>query len=258
MSANNTPAKRSGHLTANRLAVYYWRGRPNFGDLLTPLLLKHFCSIEAVWVPVEEASLVGVGSIIEHIPNGWDGKIVGAGKLHEESLLPIGSGRILALRGPLTAAGVRGDFAIGDLGLLANELVQVETKKHRLGIVPHWSDLTIATDPRFAKGSPGIVDDPLIIDPRGDPLEVIRLIGECEKIVCSSLHGMILADAFGIPRRVEYAPRLDVEGGHFKFRDYSAGIHTPFEIGQLRQASRQAVDNTKSELYDVVRSLAAP
>jgi hypothetical protein len=239
----------------SRLPIYFWRGRPNFGDLLSPLLLKHFCGIEAVWVPVEEASLVGVGSIIEHIPNGWNGKIVGAGKLHEESLLPVDA-KIVALRGPLTAKGVRGDFAIGDLGLLANELVRVETKKWKLGIVPHWSDTQLATDPRFAPSAAGITEDPLIIDPRGDPLDVIRLIGECIKIVSSSLHGIILADAFGIPRRAEYAPRLDVEGGDFKFRDYSESIRTSFEIGALTQGNRQAIDDRKSELYDVLRSLA--
>lgn len=231
------------------VSAYWWVGRPNFGDLLTPLLLQHFCGIVADWAPFPEASLVGVGSVLEHIPNGWAGKIVGAGKLHEESLLPIGHSEILALRGPLTAKGLRGDFAIGDLGLLANELVRVETKKYALGIVPHWSDTTLGTNPTFARYSP------IVIDPRGDPLDVIRTIGECEKIVASSLHGMILADAFGIPRRFEYAPRLSMEGGMFKFRDYSEGVRTPFEIGVTSQVHRQAVDDRKSELYDVLRSL---
>lgn len=229
--------------------AYWWMGVPNFGDLLTPLLLKHFANLDVEWAPFPDASLVGVGSVIEHIPNGWDGRIVGSGKLHEESPIPVGRTQILALRGPLTAKGVRGDFALGDPGLLANELIRVETKRYKLGIVPHWSDQKLATNPAFREFAP------VIIDPRGNPLEVIRMIGECEKIVTSSLHGMILADSFGIPRRCETTPRLATEGGSFKFRDYSEAVRTPFQTGKLTQVNRGAVDDRKSEIYDVIRGL---
>lgn len=231
------------------VTAYWWVGRPNFGDLLTPLLLAHFADLTVKWASADRASLIGVGSIVEHVPNGWAGRIVGAGKLYEGSSMPAGRSQILALRGPLTAKGLRGDFALGDPGLLANELVRVDTKRTRLGLVPHWSDTELAQRPEFLRY------DPLVIDPRGDPLEVIRKIGECEKIVCSSLHGMILADAFGIPRRFELASRLKAEGGTFKFRDYSESIRTPFEIGKTLSANRQAVDDRRSELYDVLRSL---
>ena len=232
-----------------RVTAYWWVGVANFGDLLTGPLLKHFSEVDVQWAAVADAQIAGVGSIIEHIPNGWAGKIVGAGKLREESAIPVGRNQILALRGPLTAKGVRGDFALGDPGLLAGELVQVETKRHELGIVPHWSDTELATDPRFA------TYHPKIIDPHGDPLDVIRAIGECRKIVSSSLHGIILADSFGIPRRIEYTHRFDREGGDFKFRDYSEAIRTPLKIGETVLANRQAVDDRKSELYDCLRSL---
>jgi pyruvyltransferase len=229
--------------------AYYWVGVPNFGDLLTPLLLKHFANLDVQWSSFPEATLVGVGSVIEHIPNGWSGRIVGSGKLHPDSPIPVGRTEILALRGPLTAKGVRGDFALGDPGLLASELVRVETKKYKLGLVPHWSDKSLATNPEFRRYAP------IVIDPRGDPLEVIHKIGECEKIVTSSLHGLILADSFGIPRRCETTPRLTREGGTFKFRDYSEAVRTPFEVGKLIQVNRQAVDDRKSEIYDVLRAL---
>jgi pyruvyltransferase len=234
----------------NRVAAYWWIERPNAGDLLTPLLLQHFSNLTATWAPFAHAELVCVGSVLEHIPNGWHGKIVGAGKLRESSQVPVGP-EILALRGPLTAKGIRGDFALGDPGLLANELVRVDTKKHELGVVPHWSDNRLAIDPRFTQY------DPVVIDPRGDPLEFIRLIGESKKIVTSSLHGLAIADAFGIPRRFEYDQlELWADGGMFKFKDYSAAIRTPLEVGVTMQANRQAVDDRKSELWDVFRALA--
>lgn len=228
--------------------AYWWVGRRNWGDLLTPLLLDHFCDIKTTWSDFPAAQLVGVGSIIEHIPAKWYGTVIGSGKLHEESPIPLGP-KILALRGPLTAKGVRGDFALGDLGLLANELVRVETKKYQLGVVPHWSDRWLPIDPRFSRFNPQI------IDPRGDPLEIIRTIGECHKIVSSSLHGIIIADSFNIPRRIEYAPRLNAEGGMFKFRDYHAAINTPLELGKTVAGNRLAIDDSRSALYDVLRSL---
>jgi Polysaccharide pyruvyl transferase len=232
-----------------RIKTYYWVGRKNFGDLLGPLLLKHFASVHATWAPVEEASLIGPGSIIEHLPDGWEGQIVGSGKLHEESKLPVGRIEYLGLRGPLTAKDVRGDFAIGDPGLLANELVEVETKEHLLGLVPHWSDKALAERPEFRPYKP------VVIDVTADPLEVIRTIGGCYKIVTSSLHGMILADAFAIPRRFEWADRLRHEGGTFKFSDYLASIGETLKIGVTTTANRQRVDDRKSEVFDALRAL---
>lgn len=230
--------------------AYWWRGVPNFGDLLTPLLLRHFADIDVAWAPADKADLIGVGSILEHVPADWAGKIVGSGRLHPEpTTIPAGA-EVLALRGPLSAAGVPGDYALGDPGLLANELVHVETKRFRLGLVPHWSDKDLIRRPEFSRYSP------VVIDPRDNPLDVIRTIGECHKIVSSSLHGIILADAFAIPRRFEYTPQFDREGGTFKFQDYSASIATPFEVGKTIQASRFAVNDRKSELYDVFRALA--
>jgi len=234
----------------NATTAYWWRGVPNFGDRLTPLLLRHFSDLDVSWASADTAKIVAVGSTLEHIPRGWSGKIVGAGRLKENSTINVRSASVLALRGPLSARGVHGDYALGDPGLLANELVTIETKRHLLGIVPHWSDTTLAHDPRFANFHP------LIIDPRGDPLDVIRAIGECHKIVSSSLHGIILADAFGIPRRFEYTPRFDREGHTFKFLDYSASINTPLVVGKTTQANHFAVDDRKSEIYDALRGLA--
>ena len=53
-----------------------------------------------------------------------------------------------------------------------------------------------------------------------DAMETLRAIGECEMIASSSLHGLIVADALGIPNwRVSFAREL--KGGDFKFRDYA-------------------------------------
>jgi hypothetical protein len=237
--------------------AYWWNKRPNFGDALAPLLLERFCKIRVTYSDLPAAWIVSIGSVLEHIPQGWDGFIVGSGKLKENSNLHISSARIISLRGPLSASGVKGNFFIGDPGVLANELIGAAPEKiYDLGIVPHWRDTDLV--PRFTemfKGKNAILK---VINPADDPLEVVRQIGSCKRIVTSSLHGMITADAFGgIPRRVEMCPGHynQHEGGDFKFRDYSASINTPFEVGKMIEPSRRLVEDVKYEAFDAYEGL---
>jgi pyruvyltransferase len=130
-------------------------------------------------------------------------------------------------------------------------LVTVKRRTHNLGILPHWSDDVLATDPRFAKYHP------LVIDPGGDPLDVVRAIGSCHKIVTSSLHGAVVADSFGIPRRIEVAPTFAKgnEGGMFKFRDYNASVGVPHRVGVTQRAEKQNVETIQHILFDLYDSL---
>lgn len=220
---------------------------------MAPLLLEHFANIRASWSPVHGAKIITTGSVLEHIPPEWPGHILGAGQLYEDSRLHLhtGTAKVWALRGPLTARSVPGDYALGDPGLLADELVRVDHRDVDLGIVPHWSDHTLAHRTSFyGKWRTEV------IDVTADPLAVIAAIGRCKKIVTSSLHGMVVADAFGIPRRFEWNADADqYEGGSFKFRDYSASIGAPFEPGILIEASRFVVEDRKHEIYDAYRDL---
>lgn len=227
--------------------AYWWIGHPNFGDLLTPLLLARFADTLVRWAPVEDAQLVCVGSVLDVLPAGWSGIVAGSGKLHEHREIDLSKAKVLALRGPLTAKGVPGDFVIGDPALLADEMVTVD-KQYDLGIVPHWSDAELENRQEFKRYNPHI------IRPSGDPLEVIREIGRCRKIVSSSLHGIIVADAFGIPRRTEMA-KLFSDGGSFKFRDHSAAVGLSFKIGVTQEAPRYNVENLQQELYDCLSYL---
>lgn len=236
------------------IKAYWWTKVKNFGDALAPFLLDHFGDADLEWAPIADASIATVGSILEHIPPQWAGYICGAGRLKEDSKLYIAHANILALRGPLSAKGIKGNFALGDPGLLADELVGPQEKIWDLGIVPHWKDDELA--PRFN----ALIRPPSItriISPRGDPLTILREIGACKKIVTSSLHGLITADAFGIPRRLEISPMLlnATEGGDFKFRDYSASISTPFEPGKMTEPSRWAIEDAKYSIFDAYKVL---
>lgn len=54
--------------------------------------------------------------------------------------------------------------------------------------------------------------------------DIIDRICECENILFSSLHGLILAEAYGVPNVwIEFGKPLI--GGHFKFHDFFLSIH---------------------------------
>lgn len=235
------------------MKIYYWKEKKNFGDALSSLLIERWTGLHSEWASPENSQMVMCGSILEHLPTLYKGVIAGAGKLHEFSQIPLPNARILALRGPLTAKGIKGSYAIGDPGLLADELIPIPEKKYNLGIVPHWTDTSIEHSPTFKKFSPKI------IRVGESPLDVIRQIGECKKIVSSSLHGIILADAFGIPRRIEIPPRAfshpSQEGGLFKWMDYSASLGLKLEIGKTIEVDRNKIIEKQHELFDVMEEI---
>ena len=237
--------------------AYWWKGVNNFGDALAPFLLDHFTELSNIeWSPVSSAEIVSIGSVLEHIPPNWGGYIVGSGMLREQSRLkfdPYGA-KILALRGPLSARGIRGNFALGDPALLSNELIERQEKRWDLGVLPHWQDSKLAD--RFR----ALVPDKYtckVIAPWDDPISVIKDVAACRRLVTSSLHGMVVADAIGgIPRRVEVCDNLSAGGGMFKFRDYSESIRTPLEIGKMIEPDRNRIDDAKSEIYGAFRELS--
>jgi pyruvyltransferase len=238
-----------------RVKVYYWKQRPNFGDLLSSLLLKRFTRLRSHWAAPDQADIVLIGSILEHLPPDFSGVIAGAGKLHGGIPLRFPNAKILSVRGRLTAEelGLSKSVSLGDPALLANELVPLPEKKYDLGLIPHWTDRELAINPAYTKYLPQIIQ---VSD---DPLAVIAEIGACKKIVSSSLHGIILADAFGIPRRIELAPRMlshpAVEGGLFKWRDYHSSIGTPLGIGVMQQVDRNVIADKQSEIFDVFETI---
>jgi pyruvyltransferase len=240
------------------IQAYWWKEVPNFGDALAPLLLERFANIEVEWNTISRSSIISIGSVLEHIPPLWDGYILGSGRLIDSSRLHLVqtrtgvSAKILAIRGPLSARGIPGSFALGDPGILANELVGDQDKLWDLGILPHWQDKELVE--RFKKLIPP-KHSIRVIDPGWAPLDVLSTIGACRRIVTSSLHGMIVADAFGIPRRVEICPAMVHDGGTFKFQDYSASIKHKLQFGVMQTPEWCRVEDVKHAIYDAYKSL---
>jgi pyruvyltransferase len=96
-----------------------------------------------------------------------------------------------------------------------------------LGVVPHYRD---ADDPVLRKlvaSSPSIK----LIDICGGVDRVIEEVRSCRAVVGSAMHGLILADALGVPN-VWMVPPSRASASRFKYHDYysALGIADPLRI----------------------------
>ena len=102
-----------------------------------------------------------------------------------------------------------------------------------------------------------------LIDPRSGVQNVIDRVAQCECIVASCLHALVIADSLGIPNAwIKIGDRII--GGDFKFRDYYSvfGIDDPHPIRfgrwdnarslarKLRGYRRDGVEQIKQRLID--------
>lgn len=197
---------------------FWYNSNNNVGDSLTPVVVGHFLNKKIVWTKRNSTNkLLAIGSIMKALRAG--DVVWGTGIMREYDVFNIASQcKFLAVRGKLTGkilgvdCGVYGDPAIL-LPLIFNPEVEI---KYEIGIVEHYVDAGIYT----GKGER--------INVLQGWKQFVRQLKQCEKIISSSLHGCIIAEAYGIP--AEWITLSDkVLGNGFKFRDYlSATDRTSF------------------------------
>jgi len=96
---------------------------------------------------------------------------------------------------------------------------------YKLGIIPHIVDLEHPIVEQIRREHPEI----LIINLANYEkwTDVIDEICSCERILSSSLHGLIVSDAYGIPNCwIELSGKI--LGGYFKYRDYGSSVNRDF------------------------------
>ena len=221
-------------LGTKKINAIWYEGK-NWGDALNPVLIRHLSGREPVLVQEYSKNLkhepvyTVIGSIL-HLPVLQNEKIVrntiiwGTGFITESGRLHGKPRQICAVRGPLTRdnilkTGIPCPEIYGDPALLYPRIYRPDiTRKWKLGIIPHYVDKEDNLLKNF-KNSPEIN----IIDVEGPINTVVDEICSCTCIASSSLHGIIIADAYGIPS--VYMKISDrVIGNGFKFRDYFASV----------------------------------
>lgn len=214
-----------------RYPVRYFAKVANVGDCLNAYLIEEL-SGRRPYRPRTEAfaHLLGVGSIL-HLA-GPCSRVWGSGLLREADAEQVTFGRLLALRGErtrelLAAHHAVGELPLGDPALLLPRFCRPHplegervTVPGRIGVVCHVSERDL---PQFQNlRSLGAVP----IDVTLPVQEFVDALCSCLVVLSSSLHGLILADAYGIPNQwLVASDRL--LGGEFKFRDYYSTTACP-------------------------------
>jgi len=226
VSTTVKPAKRPA------LHLYWWRAQPNFGDAINQKIVAWATGRRVKWGRLDTVDMLAIGSVLgfgatirrlrrpmEDHPLIW-----GSGLLTDpgETLDGIRVGpRCLAVRGPLTAARLAGfDGVQGDAGLLCPRILPFEGVRTGIAYVPHhgqWKN----PEKLEALQAEGL----RIIDVRAaDPWDVVAQIAGCEMVLSASLHGLVVADAYGVPNIWVSASDWMAREGAFKFNDYFASV----------------------------------
>lgn len=194
----------------------FWIRSSNVGDIITPVLVSHFfgtCS----WCATGPRLLMS-GSLV-HMAHTGD-TLFGVGAFAGAvPSCPSGDLNIKCVRGPLTANLLDVDCAIyGDAGLLLPfALTPAPGGAYSLGIVPHYVDQEAASAESWPPGTR--------IIPTSLPVpEFVAAIKSCRSILSSSLHGIVIAEAYGIPAgRIRFRTSSDIRSMEYKHDDYYQG-----------------------------------
>lgn len=214
----------------------------NWGDDINYLFLNKLTSKQITMYSysllsqrLKKTNYLCIGSTINWLTNS-ESVIWGAGIISEEIELPYIPKKVCAVRGPLSREyllkrGVDCPPIYGDPALLCYYYYrpQIE-KKYKIGIIPHYSELKNQMVHKLSMEE-GIQ----IIDIRNYQswTSFIDEIVSCECIASSSLHGLIMSEAYSVPNVwIEFSNLL---GGHTKFHDFflSIGCDRKFPLTQI-------------------------
>lgn len=226
-------------------------GSGNFGDELGPVVAEAMLGrpIEATHRNSEPV-LFTVGSVCHNLFPGCH--IWGSGILKYE--LRTADFTVHAVRGPRTEAFLRGvartipdQIAWGDPALLLPDFYQPELRSDlsgKTGFVPHWT----WWDKYWSQAEElEIFYNIHLINPTDSWQSVVDQIASCHRIISSSLHGLIVADAYGIPN-LWLNTELQGHIPELKFADYFESISRPMNsVSELEAAAEAETDCYWSE-----------
>lgn len=209
-----------------KIKLFWHRSMNNFGDVLNPILVNKLTGKQVVWVNSEycnKENYLVIGSILESASS--ETIVWGSGFISKDAHCYKTPRKVCAVRGPLTRDkllkdGIECPEVYGDPALLLPKIYNPKIeKKFELGIIPHFVDKdntwlkTIQNNPEIK-----------ILDIQEENIyHFINELLSCKKIISSSLHGIIVSDAYNIPSVwVEFSD--EVIGSGFKFLDYFASV----------------------------------
>ena len=190
----------------DRVNLNYWWEKPNLGDDLSRVIVEHMLSLRGISLdkPVHgRKHLYAVGSIIT--AGIQDCTVWGSGVLFATMLNRV-KGRkldIRSVRGPVTRIllidmGYKVPEVYGDPVIILPEIYKPDNaeKKYKYGVIIHKDQkFSSKEDEKFISRNDVLLIDIRTRDYRGFVDKVVS----CEKVISSSLHGIIIAESYGVP-----------------------------------------------------------
>lgn len=188
----------------------FWCQIENVGDKITPYLIRKIFNDEPV-ISDDPPRWFIAGSIAHHVKNG--DIVCGVGSFDVAPVPRFVDA--IGVRGPLTAKVLGVECLYGDGGLLLPYYYRPpKTVRKGIGVVPHYVDYALARD----------MGCPNVIDVRQDVESFVNEISRYELIAASSLHGIVIAEAYGIPAvRISFPTSTSIASFRFKHKDYYLG-----------------------------------
>ena len=200
----------------------------NFGDEASPDIVSKLSGLAVRPVISGDRKLLAIGSILHRMSSGdvvWGSGIKAPDALDH---IPVSDVEIVAVRGPLTlealkrngwdVSGITELFDPGILlaGLYAKEIAAYDASRNDgfgpTRIIPHFRDELV-----LLRNHPDWASSFVTVDCH--PLDMLKRLKGAQKVISSSLHGVIFAESLGVP-----AVWLASAGGEgsYKFLDYYA------------------------------------
>lgn len=235
------------------IELFWWRSAAgvNFGDYLSSVIVTKMAADADCFLDEERptpARLLAIGSILHFARDGdvvWGSGVNGKIPVERHTFSDLD---VRSVRGPLThdfllRRGIEVPEIFGDPVILIAELLKSRfpcpvEQTDLVAFVPNLHDLSAMQDWEN------------VISPLDPWWSVVDRISKARHVISTSLHGLVVADAFGVP--CTYL-RLSEEENLFKYEDYVLGVgRSALRVTQSREEAIRASP------LDPIRFDAAP
>lgn len=212
--------------TNKYIYIYWFNGKVNFGDSINLYIIKNLSKKKPIWIYPKywlSDNYLCIGSILQEASR--NSLVWGSGFISDNISQVKKPKKIYAVRGPKTRQklldlGIDCPKVYGDPALLLPKIYSPKIeKKYKLGIIPHYVDKGHS----WLKCLEDEKDIKLLDIQEHDPLKFIDDLLSCKNIASSSLHGLIVSDAYGIPS-IWIKLSNNIVGDDFKFYDYFESV----------------------------------
>lgn len=239
----NRYSRNGEKLPNNRVHLEYYRDATNLGDLLSPVIYEYMLkkgglTVDSPAAKKKPTHITALGSLLGG-KGDFDTTVWGSGLMRFSAVKHISRKKLFqkldvrSVRGPVTAAaledcGISCPKVYGDPAILM-PLIYTPAPKERKGTVLITHYLTPADEYRDLEGIT------FLNIQTADYKTFIDTVASAEKVISSSLHGIILAETYGTPA---VFMKKGMESVLLKFYDwyYSTGRYSVTVASDLQEA----------------------